>query len=49
VPEVHERLEGFGLNVPARERRTPEYLGKLVRSELEKWAAPVKASGATTD
>jgi tripartite-type tricarboxylate transporter receptor subunit TctC len=49
VPEVHERLESFGLNVPGPERRTPEYLGKLVRSELEKWAAPVKASGATAD
>ena len=49
VPEVHERLEGFGLNVPGPERRTPEFLGKLVRSELEKWAAPVKASGATAD
>jgi len=49
VPEVRERLEGFGLNVPGPERRTPEYLAKLVRSELEKWAAPVKASGATAD
>jgi tripartite-type tricarboxylate transporter receptor subunit TctC len=49
VPEVRERLEGFGLNVPRPERRTPEYLAKLVRSELEKWAAPVKASGATAD
>ena len=43
---VHERLEGLGLNVPARERRTPEYLAKLVRSELDKWKAPIKASGA---
>jgi tripartite-type tricarboxylate transporter receptor subunit TctC len=49
VPDVRERLEGFGLNVPGRERRTPEYLTKLVRSELDKWAAPVKASGATAD
>jgi tripartite-type tricarboxylate transporter receptor subunit TctC len=49
VPEVRERLEGFGLNVPGPERRTPEYLGQLVRSELQKWAAPVKASGATAD
>src|SRR3954449_13090015 len=46
VPEIHDRLEGFGLNVPARERRTPAYLEKLVRSDLEKWAPPVKASGA---
>jgi tripartite-type tricarboxylate transporter receptor subunit TctC len=46
---VRERLEGLGLNVPAPERRTPEYLAKLVASELEKWAAPVKASGIGAD
>jgi tripartite-type tricarboxylate transporter receptor subunit TctC len=46
VPAVRERLEGLGLNVPPPERRTPEYLARLVRSELDKWAAPVKASGA---
>ncbi len=43
---VHKRLEGLGLNVPVRERRTPEYLAKLVRSELDKWRVPIKASGA---
>jgi hypothetical protein len=43
---VRERLVGLGLNVPAPERRTPEYLAKLVPSELAKWAEPVKASGA---
>jgi tripartite-type tricarboxylate transporter receptor subunit TctC len=49
MPAVRERLEGLGLNVPARDRRTPEYLARLVKSELEKWAAPVKASGAGED
>src|SRR3954469_2063959 len=34
VPEVHDRLEGFGLNVPPRERRTPEYLENIVLSDL---------------
>jgi tripartite-type tricarboxylate transporter receptor subunit TctC len=46
LPWVRERLEGLGLNVPAPERRTPEYLAKLLPSELAKWAGPVKASGA---
>lgn len=46
LPAVRERLEGLGLNVPPRERRTPDYLSRLVRSELDKWAGPVKASGA---
>jgi tripartite-type tricarboxylate transporter receptor subunit TctC len=49
LPWVRERLEGLGLNVPASERRTPEYLAQLVASELEKWAAPVKASGVGAD
>jgi tripartite-type tricarboxylate transporter receptor subunit TctC len=46
---VRERLEGLGLNVPPPARRTPEYLAKLIPSDLEKWAAPVRASGAATD
>jgi hypothetical protein len=49
MPAVRERLESLGLNVPARDRRTPEYLQSLVLSDLEKWAAPVKASGAAEE
>ena len=29
------------------DRATPEYLGKFLKSEIEKWAAPIKASGAS--
>jgi tripartite-type tricarboxylate transporter receptor subunit TctC len=49
MPAVHKQLESLGLNVPERERRTPEYLSSLVLSDLEKWAAPVKASGAAEE
>jgi tripartite-type tricarboxylate transporter receptor subunit TctC len=49
APGVRERLEGLGLNVPMVERRTPEYLSKLLVSELEKWAGPVKESGAAEE
>ena len=31
------------------ERRTPDYLGKFVANEIDKWAAPIKASGAKED
>ena len=31
------------------DRATPEYLGEFVKSEIEKWAGPIKASGATAD
>jgi tripartite-type tricarboxylate transporter receptor subunit TctC len=49
LPWVRERLDDLGLNVPPPERRTPDYLAKLVPREVEKWAAPVKASGIATD
>jgi tripartite-type tricarboxylate transporter receptor subunit TctC len=46
---VRERLEGLGLNIPPPQRRTPDYLAKLIPNELAKWAGPVKASGAAVD
>jgi tripartite-type tricarboxylate transporter receptor subunit TctC len=49
MPWVRERLVGLGLNVPPPERRSPEYLTKLIPSELEKWAAPVKSSGVSVN
>jgi hypothetical protein len=33
----------------ADDRTTPEYLATFVQSEIVKWAAPIKASGATSD
>ncbi|HEX4556828.1 MAG TPA: tripartite tricarboxylate transporter substrate-binding protein [Xanthobacteraceae bacterium] len=49
TPAVKERLEGLGAVIVADDRATPEYLGNFVKSEIEKWAAPIKASGATAD
>jgi hypothetical protein len=37
------------LSLPPAARRTPDYLGGFVRSEIAKWAGPVKASGAKID
>jgi hypothetical protein len=31
------------------DRATPEYLGQFLKSEIEKWAGPIKASGVTVD
>jgi tripartite-type tricarboxylate transporter receptor subunit TctC len=49
MPDVREKLEKAGLNVALPERRNPDYLGKLVTSELEKWGPPVRASGLSVD
>src|SRR6185437_9830942 len=45
-PEVRERLLAMGAEVAPPERMTPQYLGTFVKSEIEKWAGPIKASGA---
>jgi tripartite-type tricarboxylate transporter receptor subunit TctC len=49
TPSVRERLEGLGAVVVAEDRATPEYLGQFVKSEIDKWAGPIKASGVTVD
>ena len=48
-PVVQDRLGTLGLYVVAPERRTPAYLAGFVAREIEKWAVPIRASGATAD
>jgi tripartite-type tricarboxylate transporter receptor subunit TctC len=49
TPAVRERLEGLGAVIVSEDRAKPEYLGNFVKSEIDKWAAPIKASGVTVD
>jgi tripartite-type tricarboxylate transporter receptor subunit TctC len=49
MPAFRDRLKDIGLIVVAPERRTPDYLQKFVASEIDKWAGPIRASGATAD
>ena len=49
TPAVQERLERLGAESSSDDRATPEYLGKFVKSEIEKWAGPIKASGVTIE
>jgi tripartite-type tricarboxylate transporter receptor subunit TctC len=49
TPAVRERLSSLGAQVVSDDRATPQYLGGFVKSEIEKWAAPIKASGVSAD
>jgi tripartite-type tricarboxylate transporter receptor subunit TctC len=49
TPSVRMRIRGAGSAVVADERTTPSYLAAFVRSEIEKWASPIKASGVSID
>jgi tripartite-type tricarboxylate transporter receptor subunit TctC len=44
--DVQKRLGDLGAQIVTPDRRTPDYLGQFVKSEIDKWAAPIKASGA---
>jgi len=39
---VRQRVEGLGATLVEPERATPEYLAGFVRSEIEKWAPPIR-------
>jgi tripartite-type tricarboxylate transporter receptor subunit TctC len=49
TPAVEQRLKSIGATIVAPERRTPDYLGKFVASEIAKWAGPIKAAGVSVD
>jgi tripartite-type tricarboxylate transporter receptor subunit TctC len=46
---VKDRLQALGAQIVSDDRATPQYLAGFVKSEIEKWAVPIKASGATAD
>jgi tripartite-type tricarboxylate transporter receptor subunit TctC len=49
TPVVVARFKEIGVDVVAPERRSPEYLQNFVESQIEKWAAPIKAAGLISD
>ncbi|MEX0752422.1 MAG: tripartite tricarboxylate transporter substrate binding protein [Xanthobacteraceae bacterium] len=48
-PAVRQSLESLGAVFVSDDRMTPEYLGQFVRSEIENWAVPIKASGVSIE
>jgi hypothetical protein len=48
-PEIRERLREIGADVVGPERRSSDYLARFVVTEIEKCAAPIKASGVQAD
>jgi tripartite-type tricarboxylate transporter receptor subunit TctC len=49
TPTVRDRLQTLGAQIVTDNEATPQYLGSFVKSEIDKWAAPIKASGVSVD
>jgi tripartite-type tricarboxylate transporter receptor subunit TctC len=47
--KVRERLEDLGLEIATPDRRSPEYLAKLLPEEVARWAKVVQDAGITPD
>jgi tripartite-type tricarboxylate transporter receptor subunit TctC len=48
-PQVRQQLQKLGASIVSGDRTTPAYLGAFVKSEIDKWSGPIKASGAVVD
>jgi hypothetical protein len=46
---VQERLQKLGATVAKKDEQSPQWLGDFVKSEVIKWAAPIKASGVQVE
>jgi tripartite-type tricarboxylate transporter receptor subunit TctC len=46
TPAVRARIEDYGAEPVAPERRSPEYLQEFVKAEIKRWAVQIKAAGA---
>jgi len=49
TPAIRKRIEDLGLFIPQSTERSPDFLAKLVVSELDKWGPPIKAAGVSAD
>ena len=46
---VKLRMAEIGADLPAVERRSPDYLRQFVQREIDKWATPIRASGLSME
>jgi tripartite-type tricarboxylate transporter receptor subunit TctC len=45
APDTVKRLLSIGVDIPAKEHRSPAYAAKFVEQEIKKYEGPIKASG----
>ena len=46
---VKKRYDQIGVSIPAKARRTPEYLAKFTPDEIERWGRAIRAAGISQD
>jgi tripartite-type tricarboxylate transporter receptor subunit TctC len=48
-PEIRQKMEALGLEILPPEQRTPEYLTKFLKEDVERWSKVIKAAGISVE
>lgn len=48
-PEVRRQLQTLGASIVTSDQTSPDFLAKFIRDEIDKWAGPIRESGAVVD
>ncbi len=48
-PDITSKMAGFGLDIVPPEQRSPEYMSKLLKEEIERWGKLIKETGITAE
>ena len=48
-PDIRQKLEALGLEILPPEQRTPAYLAKFLKEDIERWGKVIKAAGISVD
>ena len=46
-PEISSKMESFGLDIVPPEQRSPEFLAKQLREDIERWGKLIRETGIT--
>ena len=48
-PEIKQKMEALGLEILPPEQRTPAYMAKFRKEDIERWGTVIKAAGISVD
>jgi tripartite-type tricarboxylate transporter receptor subunit TctC len=48
-PEIRQKMEALGLEILPPEQRTPEYLAKFLKEDVERWGKVIKDAGISVE
>ena len=48
-PDIREKMEALGLEILPPEQRTPAYLAKFLKEDIERWGKVIKAAGISVE